>query len=197
MYIIYKRIAKNIAPYIAPYMTPNQVTITRLLLFPPAAAYFFSMSHNHLNLLIGAILYWMFGLFDYVDGEVARIRSMASPLGEQLDTDVDKIGLRIVLLGITLGAYNQVHSVFVWVVAFFVLLGISMKDFIFLRTGSEQETSLKIPSRLVLNLFTLPEYLLIYGALLNRMYLSLMITAVVVNIRWVAHFMQYYLKKIG
>ena len=193
MYIIYRKIAKIIAPYVARVMTANQVTLFRLLFFIPLSALFFALSYSYINLLIAVFFLWMFGLFDYVDGEVARIRSMATSLGAKLDTNVDKIATGIILFGVTYGVYNnQYQNELVWIIGFLALYGSTMKDYIIQVAGKEKEISKLTPSRAILNLFILPEYLIVFGCLLNRMYIFLILIAVIINIRWITIFIDYY-----
>lgn len=197
MYIIYRRIAKIVSPYVAKVMTPNQVTLFRLLFFIPLSALFFALSYSYINILIAVFFLWMFGLFDYVDGEVARIRSMATSLGAQLDTNVDKIATGILLFGVTYGVYNNHYqNVIVWIIGFLALYGTNMKDYIIQLAGKEKEISKLTPSRAILNIFILPEYLIVFGALLNKMYIFLILIAVIINIRWISIFIEnYFLNK--
>ena len=193
MYIIYRKIAKIISPYVAKVMTANQVTLFRLLFFIPLSALFFALSYSYINVLIAVFFLWMFGLFDYVDGEVARIRFMATSLGAQLDTNVDKIATGIILFGVTYGVYNNHYQdVIVWIIGFFALYGTNMKDYIIQLAGKGKEINKPTPSRAILNLFILPEYLIVLGSLLNKMYIFLILIAVVINIRWITIFIKYY-----
>jgi archaetidylinositol phosphate synthase len=192
MYKIYRPVADFIAPFLAKFLTPNQISIGRLLVFIPLAVLFFSLSQNYINLLLGVFFFGLFGLFDYVDGSVARVRSMSTPLGKELDTDIDKIGTKILLFGVVLGAYRQVQDVTVWMVGFLVLLGACMKDYVVLHIGIEEEISQTTPSRALMNLVLLPEYFIIYGAVLNQLYLFLIIAAVVTNLRWVVMLVRHY-----
>ena len=197
MYIIYRKIAKIIGPYVARVMTPNQVTLFRLLLFIPLSALFFALPHSYTNVLIAVFFLWMFALFDYVDGEVARIRFLATSLGAQLDTNVDKIATGILLFGVTYGVYQQYQNVSVWMIGFLALYGTTMKDYVIQLAGKEGEVSRHTPGRAILNIFVLPEYLIVLGSLLNRMYIFLIAIAVILNIRWISIFVKYYFLNKG
>ena len=67
-------------------MTPNQVTGLGLLFGLAAAGCFFSGAH-----LPGAILFFLYYLFDYCHGELARMRGMSSRFGAYFDDFVDWI----------------------------------------------------------------------------------------------------------
>jgi CDP-diacylglycerol--glycerol-3-phosphate 3-phosphatidyltransferase len=83
-------------------ITPNMITWAGVLLHIPIAlliAYGF--------LWQGAILLIIFGLFDTLDGELARLTNQASPNGMVLDASTDRIKETFIHAAI---AYNLVQS---------------------------------------------------------------------------------------
>jgi phosphatidylglycerophosphate synthase len=83
-------------------LTPNEITIGAFVLVP-VAAYFFSTG-TVTGLLLGALFFEINYLFDCVDGTVARVKKLGTPLGAFLDPILDR--WRIVILTIAL-AYGQ------------------------------------------------------------------------------------------
>lgn len=67
-------------------ISPNNITIVGLLAHLPIA-YFIAVSNN----LYAAILLVVFGLFDTLDGELARLQKRASPAGMLLDASTDRM----------------------------------------------------------------------------------------------------------
>ena len=75
-------------------VTPNQVTFVSFILFC-ISALFFSYG-NHLNLIIGAIIFQLAYLLDYVDGSLARILNKGTNYGRWVDNAVGRLGSIIV-----------------------------------------------------------------------------------------------------
>ncbi len=67
-------------------LTPNTVTIVGLLAHLPIA-YLIATRHN----LKAAALLAVFGLFDTLDGELARLQKRASPAGMLIDASTDRM----------------------------------------------------------------------------------------------------------
>lgn len=68
-------------------LTPNAVTIVGLLAHIPIA--WLIATNNHA--VLAAILLIIFGLFDVLDGELARVQKSASAAGMLLDATTDRI----------------------------------------------------------------------------------------------------------
>src|SRR5215218_334520 len=107
MRYVMPRISVRVTQWIlnhAPTVTPNQLTVVSgvfglvagaLLLIPtgiaPAVAAF--------------LVYQLHILFDYVDGELARVKDMASPLGAYYDLMVGRLTKPVVLYCAVIGAW--------------------------------------------------------------------------------------------
>jgi phosphatidylglycerophosphate synthase len=85
--------------------SPNMVTFAGLLV-AVVSAYFFAQG-NYLASLIGAILFFLSGLLDEVDGMLARVRFADSAFGTWLEGTVDNITYFLLFVGITIGLYRQ------------------------------------------------------------------------------------------
>ena len=82
---VMKNIAKALNTMTGGGLTPNAVTIVGLLAHLPIA-YLIATSHN----LKAALLLVIFGLFDTLDGELARLQKRDSPAGMLLDASTDR-----------------------------------------------------------------------------------------------------------
>jgi CDP-diacylglycerol--glycerol-3-phosphate 3-phosphatidyltransferase len=85
------------------FITPNSLTIARLLLIPFGAAALFMNGGDDYNWQI--ISWWIFfilGLTDIVDGQLARSRHQITELGKFLDPVADKamVGTAMICLSI-------------------------------------------------------------------------------------------------
>jgi phosphatidylglycerophosphate synthase len=86
-------------------VTPNMVTLAGLLV-AIVSAYYFSQG-TYLASLAGALLFFVSGLLDEVDGMLARIRFSDSPFGTWFEGTVDNISYLLLFVGITVGLYRQ------------------------------------------------------------------------------------------
>ncbi len=82
-------------------LSPNAITITGALAHLPIA---WLIAQSHYTL--AAVLLVIFGLFDTLDGELARLQKRASNLGMLLDSVTDRMKEILLYVGIT---YNLVH----------------------------------------------------------------------------------------
>jgi phosphatidylglycerophosphate synthase len=86
-------------------VTPNLVTLAGLLV-AIVSAYCFSQG-TYLASLAGALLFFVSGLLDEVDGMLARIRFSDSPFGTWFEGTVDNVSYLLLFTGITFGLYQQ------------------------------------------------------------------------------------------
>lgn len=76
-------------------ITPNGITIFGMLMHVPIAAL---IATNHL--VWAAVLLVVFGLFDVLDGELARLQNRASVRGMLLDASTDRIKEAMLYTGV-------------------------------------------------------------------------------------------------
>lgn len=90
-------ISRPIANVIGKYLKPNHLTLLGLFLGLVA---FFLISHH--ELILGAIFVLLSGVFDFLDGVVARTQKMVTDFGGFLDSVVDRYvdALVFIALGI-------------------------------------------------------------------------------------------------
>jgi phosphatidylglycerophosphate synthase len=86
-------------------VTPNMVTFAGLLV-GIVSAYSFSQG-NYLASLLGALLFFLSGLLDEVDGMLARVRFSESAFGTWFEGSVDNLSYLLLFIGVTVGLYHQ------------------------------------------------------------------------------------------
>jgi CDP-diacylglycerol--glycerol-3-phosphate 3-phosphatidyltransferase len=102
-------------------MTPNMATLLGLLLNAVAAAII-----AFGNLRVGGVMLLFAGLFDMVDGALARIRNQKTTFGAFLDSTLDRYSEGIVLLGVILFALSiQTSTVRTWIVVLAYIAALS------------------------------------------------------------------------
>lgn len=89
-------------------LTPNHVTLGALAC-GLAAAVLVGIGGAH-NALLAGLLYWLGGVIDHVDGELARLRLSSSKLGEWLDSMTDETSTFTLLAGLGIGLARDGHG---------------------------------------------------------------------------------------
>ncbi|MCX6794948.1 MAG: CDP-alcohol phosphatidyltransferase family protein [Candidatus Falkowbacteria bacterium] len=101
-------------------ITPNQITIARSLILLPIIFYFFSRG-DQLSSIIGFVCAMVNSLFDVLDGQLARAKSIVSKLGAFLDDISDRLTSYLVFTAIILGAYRVTQNNNILIMGVFVL----------------------------------------------------------------------------
>lgn len=86
-------------------ITPNQITVTGLLAHIPIAIL---IGGRHFEL--AAVLLIIFGLFDTLDGELARLQKRTSSFGMFLDSSTDRIKEIMLYCGIVAAVLKTDHT---------------------------------------------------------------------------------------
>ncbi len=84
-------------------LSPNAVTITALLAHIPIAWLIATTRNN----LWAAILLIIFGLFDSLDGQLARLQGKAGSAGMLLDATADRMKEVILYMGVAMALFND------------------------------------------------------------------------------------------
>ena len=93
----------GVKPFADAGVTPNTVTIMGLIVSLASAWCFYSWTSSPLLLPAAALLILLSGLFDAVDGIIARTKGKVTAFGGFLDSVSDRYADAMVLAGITLG----------------------------------------------------------------------------------------------
>lgn len=183
-----RKFMRNIAKFLNSLsmgkLSPNTVTMVGLLAHLPIA-YFIANG----EFLIAAVLLVFFGLFDTLDGELARLQNKANPAGMLLDASTDRMKEVILYSGAAIYLINSNKSslTFFAVIACGASLCVS---YIKAKGESAVATSDKKPSHTVLNkmfsdgfaTFEIRITLLIIGLLINKLAFILILIAVLSTI---------------
>lgn len=94
-------------------ITPNQVTLGGILVSVISFCAF--ARGTYWSYVVGALLFFIAGLFDEMDGMLARIKFADSPFGTWFESFADGLGYLLLFCGITIGLYRQHGSRELWV----------------------------------------------------------------------------------
>ena len=130
--VLYQRnwFDKNITRGISIYFTKlflkigisaNQATLVDFFIGVAAGA--FLISTNPKYWLIGILLFYLYFVFDCVDGEIARYNKSSSPVGSFLDGGLGVFMWPYILACMTFGIYGVLHSTIVFVFGFISGIG--------------------------------------------------------------------------
>jgi CDP-diacylglycerol--glycerol-3-phosphate 3-phosphatidyltransferase len=102
-----RAIARRVAAvFVRTGVTPNMLTIFGFVL-NAVVAYLLATDH----LVAGGVMMLFAGLFDMLDGALAKITNRVSQFGAFLDSVVDRYSESVILFGLLLYYYNQPSSV--------------------------------------------------------------------------------------
>lgn len=177
-------IARPIAKYTK--ITPNQITYIGLLLFAIAGYLFYLQDYFYL--IIGGICVFLGITLDYVDGTLARIKSISTDFGTWLDHTFGGFSYIFIFFGVALGIYNKTGNFLVWIFAFLSISSVLTRIIIYeiykgiLPSADNIMEKEKIKKKFLKNfaLQTPITHLIIaLGAFFNQMYLVLVFFATV------------------
>lgn len=101
-------------------ITSNQVTILSIFV-GILAGIAFTFPHP-LYWIVGFLLLQLFHFLDAVDGEIARYRKGASPIGKYFDLMAHSVVIASFYMGVTIGIYNTINHPVVFIVGFICLI---------------------------------------------------------------------------
>lgn len=126
-------------------LSPNSLTIIGLLI-SVGAAYMFSAG----NLMGGALLILFSGLFDMLDGAVARAKNSMTAFGAVLDSVCDRYADAIIFIGIMYGTVSgsiprtTILAVPMWLWVVFAITGSYLVSYVRSRAESAGAGSMNI-----------------------------------------------------
>ena len=129
--------------------SPNQITILRLSFFVPPSMFFFSLG-DYFSSLIGLVFYHLFIFFDFVDGQVAHLRSMQTSLGYWLDPLIDNIGKDCIVFSLILGLNRWNLTIEAWIIGFLLLFVDGLLTHTF-KLENEVRSDCKLENRIMYN----------------------------------------------
>jgi CDP-diacylglycerol--glycerol-3-phosphate 3-phosphatidyltransferase len=166
-------------------ITPNALTFINLAV-NLIAAYVIATGH----FLLGGVLVLVAGLFDLLDGALARFTEQATRFGAILDSVVDRISEAAILCGLLIWYIPQEEAGLEIVLIFVVLIGSFMVSYIRARAEG-------LGWQCQVGLFTRAERVIVLaiGLLVNQIFIALCVLTVFVFITIVQRLV--YLRKQG
>jgi CDP-diacylglycerol--glycerol-3-phosphate 3-phosphatidyltransferase len=166
-------------------ITPNALTFINLAV-NLIAAYVIATGH----FLLGGVLVLVAGLFDLLDGALARFTEQATRFGAILDSVVDRISEAAILCGLLIWYIPQEEAGLEIVLIFVVLIGSFMVSYIRARAEG-------LGWQCQVGLFTRAERVIVLaiGLLVNQIFIALCVLVVFVFITIVQRLV--YLRKQG
>jgi CDP-diacylglycerol--glycerol-3-phosphate 3-phosphatidyltransferase len=166
-------------------ITPNTLTFINLAV-NLIAAYFIATGH----FLLGGVLVLVAGLFDLLDGALARLTEQATRFGAILDSVVDRISEAAILCGLLIWYIPQEEAGLGIVLIFVVLIGSFLVSYIRARAEG-------LGWQCQVGLFTRAERVIVLaiGLLVNQIFIALCVLAVFVFITIVQRLV--YLRRQG
>jgi len=105
-------------------ITPNQVTLLSLLVCAGAGAIYLFLP-GHAWLIAATLVFELSFVLDCVDGQLARLRDIASPLGHLFDFLVDEIKAMMVLGCVTVRLWRNTDDVLYLIVGLAALFALA------------------------------------------------------------------------
>jgi phosphatidylglycerophosphate synthase len=119
-------------------LTPNQITLGAFVLVLPAAVLYAQGSYT--ATVLAVLLFELNYLVDCVDGTIARLKGISSPVGGYMDGILDRV--RIVLLCLALG-YGHWKAEPSPAFLFWLLLYLGINNLIIISRGYQERTLAK------------------------------------------------------
>jgi CDP-diacylglycerol--glycerol-3-phosphate 3-phosphatidyltransferase len=153
-------------------ITPNVLTFINLIL-NIAAAYVIATGH----FLLGGVLVLVSGLFDLLDGALARFTKQTTKFGAILDSTVDRISEAAILFGLLIWYVPQEGTNLKIIFIFIVLIGSFLVSYIRARAEG-------LGWQCQVGLFTRAERVIVLaiGLLINQIFIALCVLAVFIFI---------------
>lgn len=103
--IFFRGLTKRVADVLVKFpITANMITCFGLFLVIPMA--YLLSSGKYLPQIIGAFVAYVIIFVDYLDGEIARRKNIATIFGDWLDAMVDEIREFVIILSLGIGVYK-------------------------------------------------------------------------------------------
>ncbi len=126
--LVNRRLSIMISRYLAnTRVTPNAVT-TASFLTCLVAAFLFGLG-QYAAAVVAGLLIQAASIVDGCDGEIARLKSQASPFGAYLDTMLDRYADAAIVVGLSYGYWVRHPHPGVWIVGFLSLAGFMLASY--------------------------------------------------------------------
>ncbi|MCH9028681.1 MAG: NTP transferase domain-containing protein [Bacteroidetes bacterium] len=166
-------------------ITPNVISALSFL-FSLFAAGLFAFGKNYISLLIGGLITHIASVIDGCDGEVARLKFMRSKYGGWFDAVLDRYADAFLLFGLTWHEYMINNGNLILIIGFMAIIGSFMLSYTAdkydnlmnerIASGGTWQIRIGRDVRL---------FIILLGAVLNQIFILLVIIAVVMNLETV------------
>jgi CDP-L-myo-inositol myo-inositolphosphotransferase len=160
-------------------ITPNQISLFSFLCSVLAAGLF--AFGGYLYLLLGGFMAQFASVIDGSDGEVARLKFQSSSYGGWFDAVLDRYADAFLLFGLTWHTYVYTSNSLILWIGFMAIIGSFMLSY----TADKYDNLMRNRIRRVKG-FRLGRdvrvFAILLGAILNQVFLMLIVIAVVMNI---------------
>jgi len=168
-------------------ITPNQISVITFLI-ALSAAFMFLKGH----IILGGILTQLTSIIDGVDGEIARMKKMQTKFGAYFDSILDRYADALIIISITIRLYLDNGNLSMVVVGLFALMGNPMsmlgREKFKALTGKEYKFDNEGFLRYIPITRDFRLFIIFLFSLLNRVYYSLIIIAVLTNLKTILRF---------
>lgn len=160
-------------------ITPNQISLFSFVLSLLAALFF--SRQGYLMLAAGAMLAQIASVIDGCDGEVARLKFLASDYGGWFDAVLDRYADGFLLFGLTWHAFTYGGDGYALFTGFMAIIGSFMLSYTadkydsLMKSRFDGGKGLRIGRDVRI-------FLIFMGALLNQPFLTLLVIAVLMNV---------------
>lgn len=171
--LINRKFSRIITYYIVRYTNigPTQVNFASLLISLLGCALF--LHPSYIMRLLGIFILQLGFTLDCCDGEIARIRNVASPFGAWLDSVLDRIKEFFMLLSLTVSWFiYEERATWVIVVGFLAIVGLQLVSY--LREAkksswpSSRTAEFFIAKNIYLGSVDITIYIVCFGVLINK-----------------------------
>ena len=111
-----------------PGLTPNVVTLSSFLLYALGSIFLFADFPYHL--LFSAILLPISYILDCLDGQLARVKGLSSPLGDYLDKTLDVFKIYILTLSLSLAMFIKTGEYWYFILGFTACFGFNFRYYV-------------------------------------------------------------------
>jgi len=158
-------------------ITPNQISFFSFMLSMIAAGLFTLGNYGYL--VLGGFIAQFASIVDGSDGEVARLKYLSSDYGGWFDAVLDRYADAFLLFGLTWYVYSQGLSPWALVIGFLAIIGSFMLSYTADKYDKLMKNRIKKGVRMGRDVRV---FLILLGAILNQVYLVLIVIAVLMNL---------------
>ncbi|MFQ6038639.1 MAG: CDP-alcohol phosphatidyltransferase family protein [Candidatus Aminicenantales bacterium] len=161
-------------------ISPNWMTFLSFILAAVSATFFFAGGYP--RILAAGVLAQVSSILDGCDGEIARLKFLRTRFGEHLDRFLDRYADALIIAGLTFASFQAVGSSWVWLAGICALTGSFMNSYTALSYDEMIRHRVSSGKAVVRVGRDLRLFIVFVGAVLNQLWLTLVVLAFLTNI---------------